>query len=490
MKTVPWIAITLLSLPTVHAADAERIRQLEERAVAARAERQMQYLERLDAQLSAEEPQARRMAANQLDRLALSDQERIAIFGDELSNADDVVRRYALRALAGLPEMQSRVVESAVAMLRDEDAEWFLQAEAARVLGEDAGAASERVLLEVLQAAETRPSVQRGVIAALGQRGTSTTIPTLQKTLDHPLLSVAYAAHLALAEMNAQSESRKDDRSDDPFARLDALHRIAERDALHASDGNVLVQALEDSEPYVQREAVRTLHRLGPEHAPLAGELGQALADATPRSARALAAGLRRIGPPAAPAVPALVEAVRAITPEDDPHLANALLAALREIGTDAGGVGDALVAALQSNSALLTGRSSFWRAILRSHLFVTLGATGNAALAEREILDALRGDDPYAKAGAARAIGTLGEAGRFAVEPLTAIIQADAPDRYMMLDHLRMTTVKAEAVKALAGIGPAARDALPTLRELLNVNEGMPPPSSMIETAIRSIDR
>lgn len=222
--------------------------------------------------------------------------------------------------------------------------------------------------------------------------------------------------------------------------------------------------------------------------AALTEPLAKALAEADPRTSRGIAVGLRHIGPAAAPAVPPLLNALQRAGPETNPHLVNAYLAALREIRRDVPGLGGTLAAGLADDSPLLDGRSEFWHSMLKSHLFVTLGTTGNAAQVKPAILSALRGENPYIAAGAARAVAELGAGGEFAVEALIRLIGPEVPDRYMMLDHLGMTTLKAEAVKALAGIGSAAGPAIPALEKLRRAEGGYPPLPDMAAAAIRVI--
>ena len=92
-------------------------------------------------------------------------------------------------------------------------------------------------------------------------------------------------------------------------------------------------------------------------------------------------------------------------------------------------------------------------------------------------VLDVLKNgpsDNPYAYAAAARAVGTFGPEARGAVPLLTPALKADGKELvHYFIDWsgkrgtFPPTSARLEAIRALAAIGPDARDALPQLKEI-----------------------
>lgn len=180
---------------------------------------------------------------------------------------------------------------------------------------------------------------------------------------------------------------------------------------------------------------------------------------------------------PAAAAVPSAVAAdVLAAsgpnTAEADLAAALETLRAQRPVAREAGPV---LVALLSERSTLYQGRGSREVARLRAFLLSTLSEIGPPPEALPVILAELaHGHQPALRAAAARAAGALGPEGAAAVPFLVRVLEPATHDDQVSLETYfpgepprDPTGARIEAVRALARIGPAAREAVPALAEI-----------------------
>jgi cytochrome oxidase Cu insertion factor (SCO1/SenC/PrrC family) len=151
-----------------------------------------------------------------------------------------------------------------------------------------------------------------------------------------------------------------------------------------------------------------------------------------------------------------------------------AALDALRTQGPVARAAGPALAALLSERSALYQERGPREVARLRFSLLATLAEIGPPPEALPAILaELVHGHRPAVRAAAARAAGALGATA--AVPYLVQVLEPATHDDVVSLGPAQEPTgVRIEAVRALARIGPAAREAAATLEAI-----GAAPPGS-----------
>jgi hypothetical protein len=156
---------------------------------------------------------------------------------------------------------------------------------------------------------------------------------------------------------------------------------------------------------------------------------------------------------------------------DEERHAAAAKLAAMGDRAAPAvESMGDALV-----GHAAVADRGRDWNGVpekargpeLLAPLLAKLGGPGLAQLRR-----ALRTQNPHAIVVAARAVGTLGAKGAQAVPDLLAAL-GYVPDEHLMSLHWHPWQpyaygARSVVLAALAAIGPAAKDAVPTLRAML----------------------
>lgn len=162
----------------------------------------------------------------------------------------------------------------------------------------------------------------------------------------------------------------------------------------------------------------------------------------------------------------------------DDVVIASAL-DVLRSAGPKAAPAAETLSALLPHRSALYRGRDKFQVVRLRAYIVVTLSEIGFPRSAMPALLDTLGNLDermsPVEVASAARAVASLGSAGR-ELEPylLEALLLRVSPEELSLGRYEQefppeeATTVQLEVVRALARISsPGDRDVVDRLREV-----------------------
>jgi HEAT repeat protein len=268
---------------------------------------------------------------------------------------------------------------------------------------------------------------------------------------------------------------------DDEMVRAQALETLraigpAARKAVPA-----LSKRLSDADAEVRAGAVRALRALGPHAAPAVPELIKALAsdDLTVREGSVEA--LQAIGPAAKDAVPELTRLLGAKV-ANPTHLLPALRA-LAAIGPDAKGAAPALLQLLDDKDTEL-----------RLAVLDTLGSLGAATpeVIVRLQLIAQRDSFSTVRSAAIRTLGKMGPPAKEAAPTLKAIAEGKGQDlrvwasaalARMGIDPVANTAVVVDALKdrspagrvarlaaldALELLGPAGKDAVPLLEELL----------------------
>lgn len=235
---------------------------------------------------------------------------------------------------------------------------------------------------------------------------------------------------------------------DDESVREEAARAIGQ---LGPTAVPTIAKMLGNSDKYVRRHAVWALGKLGAQAAPALSDLCKALRDTDPRTASGAAQALGELGPAGASAVPDLAEAMRGT----NVVLCRLAAKALSQIGTPA---------------------------------FSTL-------------LVHLTHHDPFVKGEAAMAVGWMGPAAAPAVTSLIGIVcmspPTTAPAHPAVVPKSESSSVeeippgpvdtaRIAAVTALGRIGPAAKDAVPSL--IKYENDGCPGVKSAVVQALRLI--
>jgi HEAT repeat protein len=242
-----------------------------------------------------------------------------------------------------------------------------------------------------------------------------------------------------------------------------------------------LTKRLSDTDAEVRAGAVRALRALGPQAAPAVPELIKGLASDDLNVREGSVEALQAIGPAAKDAVPELTSLLRTKVANPIHHLP--ALRALAAIGPDAKSATPALLQLLDDKDTEL-----------RLAVLDTLGSI-EAAMPEviaRLQMIAQRDSFSTVRAAAIRALGRMGPAAKEASPALKAIAEGTGPDLRVWasaalarigVEPAANTAVVVEALKdrsptgrvarlaaldALQLLGPAGKDALPLLEELL----------------------
>jgi HEAT repeat protein len=438
-------------------------------------------------------------------------------------------QRYAADAAPAVPKL--------VGLLHDPKREWWVRERAARALGRVSPRPQEaiRELVASLQNKAAHEPVNQGSVEALGRLGpqAAEALPLLRKYLSATDPQAQQTAFVAVGRiMNAAAPSEEDlkklefvdwEAADGGYAAYRALRMLGPRGAFAAP---ALVETYRRKPPvYVRGEVIETLGEVGggapavqillaalparwgepgdpPEEKFLSDLAAGALArmpasdpGAVPLLADALAhpdpvvryqaaTALRPYGAAARPAVPALVAALEKADGKTDPYEVGAYLSALRAAGPAADDAGPALVKLLAERAKLYQGQDPFWAHYLRAYILLTLSDIGTPAAAKPCILDLLNNSDKTTAMGYAAAARALRPETTEAIPGLLRSLRPDFTDFPMCWDGFAMAlgnedaSCRLEALRALARMGPRAREALP---EITRVSGEKPEPASPV---------
>ncbi len=191
--------------------------------------------------------------------------------------------------------------------------------------------------------------------------------------------------------------------------------------------------------------------RLRAEDAPPLEKLIEQLSARENAVRREAAYQIEKLGPAAKPAIPALIKALS----DSDKQVWSTTIDTLANLGPDAAEALPALIETLDSRNNR-SGRDRDRRQIL-FRIAHALSRIGPVAIPP--LIEALKSDDGMARAGAAKALGGIGPNARDAIPGLIANLRIDQPEE------------RREMIDALALIG---RDAVPALGEALGSSEAV----------------
>lgn len=273
----------------------------------------------------------------------------------------------------------------------------------------------------------------------------------------------------------------------------------------HTGAIQVLLMAVASNDEFISRLAAESLAQIDPKEVQAVTVLTDALHHPQLKVRHQAALALQKFGPMARLATQALAEALNQADGATDHHQIGAYLDALRSIGPSAVGAADTLVKLLPAHSRIYENRDHFTANYLKGYLFVTLADIGTPRTALPFILESLKsgGDGHHTAplfAGAARAAAALGPEAHAAVPFLLHALQPDFHDGSILFRSFfaqfdatgQYTSTRIEAIRALARIGPAARNAIPLLTQLsqeaIDSSSDLPPFDEEARKALQAI--
>jgi HEAT repeat protein len=450
------------------------------------------------------DPAAGFAAAQALAVLARTDQGLADFLVAGLADPDAAIRRQSAAALAGMVNrsgaavvtLRNRAVVEALLPLLGENDE-TLRLSAVSILGQIGPLATPAVpaLLKMLDGADDR-RVRVVVVSALGRMGAEPAVlPALLRALVSDDGQVRDSAAATLAQLDRTSLPALIALLASPDARTRHGAALALGGAGFPAQEAIepLAKALADADVGVRVTAARALWRLDPgRFEQLVSVLIGALAGSDPPTTASAAVGLEEIGPLAVAAVPAL----RKILNENDTLLHEQAARTLGRIGPLAapavpdlvrlvrrereairalGAIGPAARQAIPDLVEVLKTRSDLAAALALAQidrtraegLPVLLRHAATASASERrEAWLALSRLGPAARDAIPTLLGEQHE-GTQALRPF--VLAQIGPESVAALKKaLGDPRLRQVACEALAALGPAARDAAPALRRLL----------------------
>lgn len=272
-----------------------------------------------------------------------------------------------------------------------------------------------------------------------------------------------------------------------------------------------LLQILErglirDNQTFLSKTAQSALSKAAPSDAAGVPALVNALKNSQPLVRFAATGALANIGAASAPAAATLSAALRAADKHTSDEEWKQFIRLAIAIGKDEDGLIDAIFAALDSPQ--IFGRAEIYDEDIRANLWIALAdilakSGDKLELAKRRAIaarvlhtlqTAIQSERPqiFLFIGATRAAGALGGEAKDAVPILMEAIQSDKwpgfpvfeSDGMIFHGYVATTSVRLEAIEALARIGKPAAPALPVLQTIVETKQeenfwGESPPSS-----------
>jgi HEAT repeat protein len=424
------------------------------------------------------EPGVRSGAAGALGMIGIPARAAVEPLKESLKDRDGSVRLAAAAALWAITFQAEPAVSMLVAGLKDADTD--VRAGAARALESmgPAAVAAGPALIAALK--DKDQDVRYSVVTALQfvRPEPKTAVPAIMATLKDEDSYVRAQAADALGRYGAAAQpavpalvaALKDESESVRWQSADALGQIGPPAAKAVS---ALIDVLQhDTAETARRSSAEALGSIDAEGRAAVPALIQALSDQSAKVRQSAAAGLGKIGPKAKAALTAL----KAATKDEEP-LQIVAAEALWKIDRDSDTAMPVLLRALADGNypGLAAG---------------ALGTIGPAAkTAVPALAKVLRQENGYAQNCAAQALGNIGPGAEAAVPALVDALElrddaypcaVDAAEALWRINqHPRAIPVLVEllatdngvlpAAEALGRIGPAAKEALPALREAAN---------------------
>jgi HEAT repeat protein len=385
-----------------------------------------------------------------------------------LESDNPALRLAATRSLGDMGPEAKPAVPSLIKKLDERDA--FIRSAAAYSLGQ-IGPDAARAIPAMVRALKTSSYFHQGIIGpSIGKIGAPAVPALIDLTRDaddsmrweatRAIRLIGPAASAAEARLiELLSDEKRSVRVEAAFA----LWKLAAR--RQAVD--VLGQCLEDPDEFARLTAAVHLAEIGPDAEPALPALIRALADQSPPVPGAAARALGKIGPRAKAAVPALLQSsfrpgqgsavadsAKGIGPEavpalivglDDPAVRATAAESLGKLGTGAS-------AAVPRLRALVNNAPGKERHVLALALWRIIRDPGAVPV----LIDLVRKDEFVVRLWAFDALAEIGPAAKDTIPTLTAMLGQN--NRFL----------REYASKVLGRIGPEARSAIPALEKIL----------------------
>jgi HEAT repeat protein len=326
------------------------------------------------------------------------------------------------------------------------------RAQAAHALGNLAASAKPAVPTLAGLAVDPDDKVRREAIRAIIKirPGLEVIQPLLKKIMDDASPEVRMEAMHAMAEVGKPVVPQLIEAVKKDGSGLYACLVLAEIGPDAAEAVPALTEKVKsEKRPEIRREAISALGAIGPAAAPAVPTLAEALGDPSLAVQLSAAFALGRIGPPAKPATPALVKALKA--PETVLQVVSTW--ALLKTGYDDAAWKDKAVAWL---AGLLTSKDVHVR-----------GAAFTAMADLRPGPDKVFPAIERVLAGADK---------RAARDAISALASFGAPAVPALANALKLPEHRAVVASILAQIGPAAKQAVPALTEIVKTDKRSTP--------------
>ncbi len=388
------------------------------------------------------DPKVRQFAVDELARRGTTGMMRLAQdLIKALEDPDAGVRAAAAKALGELgPSVWAHTVPRLAQALKDEDEQ--VRVRAANALVHIGPFAYGAVPALIEAASDKSVLVRRRAVTALGMIGprAKTAVPVLIQALkdkdvakDRSEVSVSVSATISLGHIGPGAK-----------AAIPALVAVATN-----KEGNVLLRS----------EAAGALGEIGNENEIVIPALIELLRDAQIGGAAAVALG--RIGPEAKKAVPVLIELLKAkkvLETQEDYGLVMTAIDALGAIGPDAETALPVLLDVVRNKTP--TKNADFNHSVHRDALRA-IGKLGPLAkTAAPTLIEVL--NDSQRRSLAEEVSEALAKIGPDAVPALLEILKKDNLKQKPGLPWLH-------AIRALGHMGPAAKEAVPVLTQIVN---------------------
>lgn len=463
-----------------------------------------------------------------LRTMQLSPEEGLPIFSGLLAHPSDVVKQGALLALGEYGEKAASLREPIAALLADNGREWFVRATAAESLARVApDSASALAIGDRLQSGRESVDTERAMLGALGSLGAQArgAVREIESFIQSPHVSLQFAAFEALGKIMGDSaapafeasalteiasarpaqqamillslEAARESATDvspkvaqllgsklPAYLRCGLLQALGKIGAHDHRSVEALLAGIADSDRTTSDIAVRAFRNQSWTDEQLTPALETGLGSANPSVRLYAARALRDYGEKARDALRPALELLSAADGGVTTDEVGALLELVRAVGISNDRVIDVLMALIPSDARVHQDRLGPESHYIRAFTLVVLTEMGAARRCMPTAIEFVATADTagsHEYAAGAMAIRALGPAAASATPHLVRALQPEFRDRPVTFERFRKavdfrgsnyTTAKREAIRALASIGPAAKDAILGLEKIVADNQ------------------